>query len=334
MSPSTLPLGRVIATLGAVFVLNTAAAGVESQGRATAPADQTQAPRGADSIRFAVIGDIGTGERRNTRSGPRSHARSRCSRSSSCSCSATTSTAASGRRTSCRSSRSPTRPCSTRKIPFYAALGNHDDPNQRFYKPFNMNGERFYTFEKDDVRFFALDSNYMDKAQQDWLEKELSGVERRSGRSLSSTIRSIRRARRTARRWTCARSSSRCSSSTAWTWCFAGHEHFYERLKPQKGMHYFTSGAAGEAAGGQHPRRRPLTAKGFDIGPLVHAGRDRRTTMHFQTLSRHGKLVDSVAPSARTTSQADRRSGPVSPPMMAGDDSAHRRFVIAARPRS
>ncbi len=52
------------------------------------------------------------------------------------------------------------------KVPFYASLGNHDDPNQRFYKPFNMNGERYYSFKKDKlgnpgVRFFALDSNYM-----------------------------------------------------------------------------------------------------------------------------------------------------------------------------
>ena len=29
-------------------------------------------------------------------------------------------------------------------VKFYAALGNHDDPPQRFYKPFNMNGERYY----------------------------------------------------------------------------------------------------------------------------------------------------------------------------------------------
>ena len=28
---------------------------------------------------------------------------------------------------------------------FYASLGNHDEPNQRFYKGFNMNGERYYT---------------------------------------------------------------------------------------------------------------------------------------------------------------------------------------------
>src|SRR5438093_11375625 len=49
---------------------------------------------------------------------------------------------------------------------FYASLGNHDNPNERYYKGFNMNGERFYTFKpKAGVRFFALDSNYVDKPQ-------------------------------------------------------------------------------------------------------------------------------------------------------------------------
>ena len=61
------------------------------------------------------------------------------------------------------------------------------------------------------VRFFALDSNYMDKPQLDWLESELKkselGVEDRR----SSITRSTPRARRTARRSTCGRCSSRCS---------------------------------------------------------------------------------------------------------------------------
>ena len=55
------------------------------------------------------------------------------------------------------------------KVPFYAALGNHDDPTQRYYKPFNMNGERYYTFTKGNARFFVLDSNYMDQTQIKWL---------------------------------------------------------------------------------------------------------------------------------------------------------------------
>ena len=71
----------------------------------------------------------------------------------------------------------PYKPLLDAGVKFYASLGNHDDPAQRFYKPFNMNGERYYSFkpEKSSVRFFALDSNYMSKEQLDWLEKELSG---------------------------------------------------------------------------------------------------------------------------------------------------------------
>src|SRR4029450_2743582 len=60
------------------------------------------------------------------------------------------------------------------KVPFYATLGNHDDPTQRYYKPFNMNGERYYTFSKGNARFFVLDSNYMDQTQIKWLEEQLS----------------------------------------------------------------------------------------------------------------------------------------------------------------
>ena len=33
-------------------------------------------------------------------------------------------------------------------VPFYAVLGNHDSPNERFYKPFNMNGQKYYTYKK------------------------------------------------------------------------------------------------------------------------------------------------------------------------------------------
>ena len=70
----------------------------------------------------------------------------------------------------------PYKPLLDANIKFYASLGNHDNPNERLYKLFNMNGERYYTFRpKAGVRFFALDSNYMDKPQLAWLEKELAG---------------------------------------------------------------------------------------------------------------------------------------------------------------
>ena len=59
----------------------------------------------------------------------------------------------------------PYKPLLDAGVKFYAALGNHDDAAlQRNYKLFNMNGERFYSFKpQNGVRFFALDSNYVDK---------------------------------------------------------------------------------------------------------------------------------------------------------------------------
>ena len=65
-------------------------------------------------------------------------------------------------------------------VKFYACLGNHDirtangDPQVR-YPGFNMQG-RFYTFRRDPVQFFALDTNSNAdwKTQLAWLETELS----------------------------------------------------------------------------------------------------------------------------------------------------------------
>ena len=78
----------------------------------------------------------------------------------------------------------PYKPLLDAGVVFHASLGNHDNPNQRFYKLFNMGGERYYTFRaskggiskltEGGVRFFALDTDYLDEPQIDWLEKELS----------------------------------------------------------------------------------------------------------------------------------------------------------------
>ena len=95
------------------------------------------------------------------------------------------------------------------KVEFDAALGNHDDQNQVFYKPFNLGGKRYRTFKKGDVRFFVLDSNYLDPEQLKWLERNCR-VRGRTGRSRTSTIRCTRR-RRAGRSSSSAPRSSRCS---------------------------------------------------------------------------------------------------------------------------
>ena len=61
-------------------------------------------------------------------------------------------------------------------VKFYASLGNHDDRAQARYAPFNMDGRTYYTFKapRQDVRFFALESDYPNAPQIAWLEKELA----------------------------------------------------------------------------------------------------------------------------------------------------------------
>ena len=66
------------------------------------------------------------------------------------------------------------RPLIDQQVKFYAALGNHDEPAQRFYEHFNMDGKEYYRFTSGNVAFYALNSNYMDKKQIDWLQSELA----------------------------------------------------------------------------------------------------------------------------------------------------------------
>lgn len=43
-----------------------------------------------------------------------------------------------------------------------------------------------------------------------------------------------------------------------------GHDHFYERVKPQEGIAYFVVGSGGELRAGNIDRGTGITAKGFD----------------------------------------------------------------------
>ena len=73
---------------------------------------------------------------------------------------------------------------------------------------------------------------------------------------------------------------------------FSGHDHVYERLKPQKGIHYFVTGSGGKLRKGDL-QPSETTAVGFDQDQafmLVEIGND---DLHFQAVSRTGATVDS-----------------------------------------
>jgi hypothetical protein len=178
------------------------------------------------------------------------------------------------------------------KVKFYAALGNHDESNQRFYEFFNMQGQEYYRFTNGKVSFYSLNSNYMDKKQVDWLNEKLaadtstwkiaffhhppysSGGAHGSDTKLRQIVEPI-------------------FMKHGVNVVFAGHEHFYERVKPQKGIYYFISGSGGKLRKGDVKQGSPLTAKAYDADMSFMLVEIDDNQMHFQVISRTGETVDS-----------------------------------------
>jgi hypothetical protein len=197
----------------------------------------------------------------------------------------------------------PYKPLLAAGVQFYGSLGNHDTPSERFYKPFNMNGQQYYTYKKGNVQFFVLDSNYMKPEQLSWLEKELhnSGSEWK--------ICYFHHPLYSSGSFHGASTELRLSLEPLFVKygvqaVFAGHEHIYERMKPQKGITYFTEGAAGELRQGDL-KKTDLTAAGYDMDRSFMIVEISGGEFNFQTISRTGKTVDSgmIQRSAKVSSQ-------------------------------
>lgn len=178
-------------------------------------------------------------------------------------------------------------------VKFYASLGNHDDPNERYYKPFNMGGQRYYTIKKGDVEFFALDSTYFDPQQMEWLQKELSA----SGAKWKICFFHhplYSDARYHGPDTDLRRRMEPILQKNGVNVVLSGHEHVYERIKPQGGIYYFVLGNAGQLR--RHDLRRAAnTAKGFDTDRTFMLMEAADYDLYFQTISRTGETVDSGA---------------------------------------
>ena len=72
-----------------------------------------------------------------------------------------------------------------------------------------------------------------------------------------------------------------------------GHEHFYERIKPQKGIYYFVTGAGGEVRKNNVKKNSPLTEKAYDTDLSFMLIEITGDEMYFQVISRTGATVDS-----------------------------------------
>ena len=72
-----------------------------------------------------------------------------------------------------------------------------------------------------------------------------------------------------------------------------GCDHVYERVKPQKGIYYFTEGASGSLRAGNLKKNSALTAAGFDQDCSFMLVEIAGADLYFQTVSRTGRTVDS-----------------------------------------
>ena len=176
-------------------------------------------------------------------------------------------------------------------VKFVAVLGNHDSPESVRYPQWNMNGQRYFAFTRGPVRFFALDTNVLDAAQLAWLERALTESEqpwkiayfhhplysngKRHGSNVELRVRLeplfVRHGVQVV---------------------FAGHDHFYERLKPQKGITHFVSGAGGQLRRGG-VERSETSAAVFDSDLSFMLIEIDRQALRFRAVSRTGAEVDS-----------------------------------------
>ncbi|RPH64613.1 MAG: metallophosphoesterase [Acidobacteria bacterium] len=188
----------------------------------------------------------------------------------------------------------PYRPLLADGVKFYASLGNHDSRQQVNYKLFNMGGNFYYTlhFQGQPVRFFMLDTTYLSPEQLDWLKKELEKSDEdwkiavfhhplySSGKTHGSDLK-LREA------------LEGLFVEYNVSVVFQGHDHFYERIKPQRGIVYFVAGSGGKLRAGDIRTNTGLTDKGFDTGHSFLAVEIAEDKMYFNAIANDGRIIDS-----------------------------------------
>lgn len=202
-------------------------------------------------------------------------------------------------------------------VKFFAVLGNHDDPKQVFYEPFNMKGNRYYTFTPPvdpitrwdtRVRFFAVDSTNLDGEQMKWFEHE--AAESRAEWKIALMHHPLY----TSGRYTLAARALRFAVESSFVnggidIVFSGHEHIYNRSELQKGILYFVTGGAGSLRQGD-VRQSNLIARGYDedfhfmLVEIADGG------FFWQAITRKGVTIDAGALRSATADTLDRRQSP------------------------
>jgi len=178
------------------------------------------------------------------------------------------------------------------KVKFYATLGNHDQALQVNYQNFNMNGKEYYRFTKGNIAFYSLNSNYMDKKQVKWLEDEL-GRETLPWRICFFHHPPYSSAKKHGSDSQLREVVEPIFLKNGVEVVLSGHDHVYERIKPQKGIYYFVSGAGGQLRAGDVDTHSGLTEKSYDRDMHFMLFEVAGDQLYFQAISRTGETIDS-----------------------------------------
>ena len=184
----------------------------------------------------------------------------------------------------------PYKPLLDRGVKFYAALGNHDRDLEIHFKPFNMGDKDRYSFDEGNARFVVLNSNHpADPEQIKWLDGVYNDAGNKwriayfhhplysSGQHSAEGRDVIRPALEPA----LVRNKVNV--------VFTGHEHLYERVSPQKGIHYFVSGGGGRYLYRVRPSDFDEVAQSEHHFMVIEIAGDR---LLFEAISHAQKVID------------------------------------------
>jgi hypothetical protein len=73
----------------------------------------------------------------------------------------------------------------------------------------------------------------------------------------------------------------------------SGHEHVYERIKPQQGIYFFLVGNSGELRYNNIRKPNDLELVGFDTDRTFMLMEINGDDLYFQTIARPGNTIDS-----------------------------------------
>ncbi|HEY6893117.1 MAG TPA: metallophosphoesterase [Rhodanobacteraceae bacterium] len=257
---------------------------------ATAGAVDLLLPNRTDSVKFAVVGDFGTGDRLEYEvAAQMAIARAQFPFATVLTTGDNMVGLQDSRVEFEEKFERPFAPLLQARVRFFATLGNHDRSANTGYVPFNMNGARYYTFAEQNVRFFALDSNRPDRQELAWMNEAL-------GRSSEEwKICYFHHPIYSDGERHGADIELRVLFEPLFTRygvdvVFSGHEHVYERMAPIAGTVYFVTGSGGqelrELRSGAKPAASFTRDASFMLVEVIGS------VLYFRTVSRTGAVVD------------------------------------------